>query len=213
MPNPFLAVPLADYEGHMRSAAVQQFAPLSDLFAEALAFCRPASVAVLGIAGGNGLDRIDPDSIHRVVGVDINPAYLDAIRQRHPRVRGLELLCVDLATQLVRLDPVELVHAALIFEHAGTALCLDNAISLVAPGGHLSAVLQLPSESEPPVSPTAFPSIQNLQSHFSLISPAWLAGTLEQRGFRLTHQAQRPLASGKAFWMGIFGRGTPVHNE
>jgi len=37
---------------------------------------------------------------------------------------------------------VELVHAALIFEHAGTGRCLENAISLVSPGGHLSVVTQ-----------------------------------------------------------------------
>jgi len=37
----WLNVPLADYEGHMKSAEVQQLGALSDLFAQALAFCRP----------------------------------------------------------------------------------------------------------------------------------------------------------------------------
>jgi len=206
MPNPWLSVPLADYEGHMSSAEVQQLAALSDLFAEALALCRPASVAVLGVAGGNGLDRIDAKLTQRVAGLDINPAYLEIVKERYPEAPGLELHCIDLAEQIANLDPVQLVHAALVFEHAGTGRCLDNALSLIAPGGHLSAVLQLPSESEQAVSPTAFPSIQNLKSHFSLISPAWLKDTLESRAFRLTHHAHRPLVSGKAFWMGIFAR-------
>ena len=65
MTNPWLSVPLADYEAHMRSPAVQQLDALSDLFAEALAFCNPASVAILGIAGGNGLERIDPIVVQR----------------------------------------------------------------------------------------------------------------------------------------------------
>jgi hypothetical protein len=73
----------------MASAEVQQSGALSDLFAEALAFRRPASVAILGIAGGNGLDRIDSNLTQRMVGIDINPLYLDAIRQRHAALHGL----------------------------------------------------------------------------------------------------------------------------
>ena len=37
----------------------------------------------------------------------------------------------------------------LIFEHAGLDQCLENAIALVAPGGTLSVVLQLPSTTAP----------------------------------------------------------------
>jgi hypothetical protein len=57
--NPWLKVPLADYESHMNSAGVEQSAALSELFAGALARCQPESVAVIGIAGGDGLDHID----------------------------------------------------------------------------------------------------------------------------------------------------------
>lgn len=42
----------------MSSTEVQQLGALSDLFEEAIALRRPASVAILGIAGGNGLGRI-----------------------------------------------------------------------------------------------------------------------------------------------------------
>jgi hypothetical protein len=71
MANPWLNIPLADYEGHMGSAQVQQLDALSELFAEALERCRPASIAVLGIAGGNGLDRVDSGITKRIVGIDI----------------------------------------------------------------------------------------------------------------------------------------------
>ena len=57
MSNSWLQIPLSDYEGHMNSAMVQQLRALSDLFAQALASRQPASVAIAGIAGGNGLDR------------------------------------------------------------------------------------------------------------------------------------------------------------
>ena len=56
----WLRVPLADYEGHMSAAGVEQLAPLADLFRQALTQTNPESVAILGIAGGNGLEHIDP---------------------------------------------------------------------------------------------------------------------------------------------------------
>src|SRR5665213_493080 len=165
MSNPWLTVPLADYEGHMRSAEVQQLEALSDLFAEPVARYRPGSIAMLGIAGGNGLDQIDANVTKRIVGLDVNPLYLDAVRQRYSLLCGLELYCIDLAEQVIDLQPVQLVHAALVFEHAGTGRCLENALSLVSPGGALSVVLQLPSEIEQGVGTSGFPSIQNLKPH------------------------------------------------
>jgi len=126
MSNPWLAVPLSEYEQHMSSVEVQQLGALSDLFAEAIGCCRPFSIAVLGIAGGNGLDHIDSSITARVVGLDLNPLYLDAVRQRYSHLPGLELHCVDLSERHVELQPVQLVHAALIFEHAGADCCLEG---------------------------------------------------------------------------------------
>jgi len=206
MSNPWLNIPLADYEGHMKSAGVEQLAALSDLFAQALAFCRPASIAVLGIAGGNGLEHIDGRMTQRVVGLDVNPLYLGVVRERYSKLSRLELYCVDLAKGPVDLEPVELVHAALVFEHAGVGHCLENALSLVAPGGGLSTVLQLPSEVEQDVAPSQFSSMQHLRSHFTLIEPKGFRETLESRQFRLQHETRRPLPAGKGFWMGVFRR-------
>jgi hypothetical protein len=174
------------------------------LFAEAIGRCRPFSIAVLGIAGGNGLDHIDSSITPRVVGLDLNPLYLEAVRQRYSHLPGLELYCVDLSEQHVELEPVQLVHAALVFEHAGVDCCLENATSMILPGGNLSVVLQLPTESGQTVGASQFSSIQNLESHFSLISPAWLCESLAGRGFRLIHQTTRTLPAGKGFWTGIF---------
>jgi len=191
----------------MQSAPVGQLAALSDLFGEALSICRPESVAILGIAGGTGLEHIDPAVTHRVCGVDINPAYLESARERFaglPGLPGLELHCADLAEQPVALPPVELVHAALIFEHAGTDRCLENAVNMVAPGGALSVVLQLPSASAEGVGAGSLPSIAALGPSFRLIDPDALRQQIEGKGFRLERSVRRPLASGKAFWMGIF---------
>ena len=204
MSNPWLSVPLTEYEQHMSSAEVQQLSALAGLFAEAIGRCCPVSIAILGIAGGNGLEHIDGTITARVVGLDLNPLYLAAVQQRYSHLPGLELHCVDLTEQHVKAEPVQLVHAALVFEHAGVDVCLENALSLIAPGGNLSVVLQLPAESGHPVGASPFSSIQNLKSDFCLISPAWLRESLAGRGFPLIHQTTRALAAGKGFWMGIF---------
>jgi hypothetical protein len=190
----------------MNAPEVQQLGALSNLFAEAMALRRPASVAVLGVAGGNGLDRIDATITGRVVGVDVNPLYLNAVRQRYSGLPGLELHCADLAEEEIDIEPVQLVHAALIFEHAGVGRALDNALSLVAAGGALSVVLQLPSEIGQDVGRGGFASIQKLASHFPLIDPAALRISLEERSFRLIHEAQKSLPAAKKFWMGVFLR-------
>lgn len=207
MLNPWLDIPLADYEGHMDSVEVQQLGVLSDLFAEVLAVRQPASVAILGVAGGNGLERINGDTTRRVIGLDVNPLYLDAVRRRFGDMSGLELHCVDLCEQIVALPQVELVHAALVFEHAGVDRCLDNAVSLVSEHGALAVVLQLPARSGQNVGKTEFASIQRLAPHFSLIDPAALCNTLALRGFRILSETRRSLPAGKEFWMGIFVRG------
>ena len=204
MPNPWLSVPLAEYEEHMGSSEVAQLGALSDLLAEVLARCRPPSLALLGIAGGNGLNRIEAGVTRRVVGVDVNPQYLAAVRERFCDLPGLELHCADLAEQTMAIAPVQLVYAALLFEHAGTGRCLDNALSLVAPDGDFAVVLQLPPRGGGPAVVSRLPAIARLGESFSLIDPAWLCELLAARGFDLTAEASLARPEGKSFWWGLF---------
>lgn len=190
----------------MSAQGVEQLSPLSSLFAEALANHLPASVAILGVAGGNGLEAIDPTVTRRVAGFDFHRDYLDTVATRFSALPGLELHCVNLAEEAVACPPVDLVHVALVLEHAGTARCLDNAITLVAPQGCLSVVLQLPSDTEQGVSSTPYLSLQALKPHFQLVCPDWLTGELGARGFRRERESRMPLPAGKAFWHGIFRR-------
>jgi hypothetical protein len=206
MSNPWLAVPLKEYEGHMHSEGVQQLTALAELFRCALDYSTPKSVAVLGIAGGNGLEHIDCAVTKRIVGVDINQQYLDAVQSRFGTLPGIELHCCDLAQGNSSLALVDLVHAALIFEHAGLGRPLANALSLVAPGGRFSAVLQLPSESEQAVACTGFASIQTLKEDFMLIDVDEFQQLLAQQGFELVESVCRSVPAGKALWLGIFAK-------
>jgi threonine dehydrogenase-like Zn-dependent dehydrogenase len=190
----------------MNSEAVAQLAPLADLFAEALDTTKPTSVAILGVAGGNGLERIDPTVTRRIDAIDINPEYLAAVQQRHATLPGLNLHSLDLAEEQAAMPPSDLVHAALIFEHAGLDHCLDNAIDLVAPGGTLSVVLQLPSTTAQAVGDSQVASVQAHRNHFHFVDPESLTTQLESRGFRRDRTTTIPLPSGKAFWQAFFKR-------
>ena len=202
MSNPWVFISLEDYEGHMNSPTVQQLTPLANLFKRALDYCHPESVAVLGIAGGNGLEQIDRTATKRIVGVDINQTYLDKVQQRFGPT-GLELYCLDLAEQNLNAAPVTLVHAALIFEHAGLGIALENALSLVARGGHLSVVLQVPSKEEPGVSTTNYTSMQTLKQHFALIDVLEFQRILERKGSiqssKPTHPCPAARSCGSAY--------------
>lgn len=105
---------------------------------------------------------------------------------------------------MVKDAPVDLVHAALVFEHAGVGLCLENAVRMVGAGGALSVVLQLPSAQS--VSPSGYAAIQRLRSHFVYVEPGELRRALEERGLLLDRESHHDLPEGKAFWAGIFTR-------
>jgi hypothetical protein len=206
MSNPWLAIPLEDYEGHMGATGVRQLPVLAELFRCSLDRCVPESIAVLGVAGGNGLEEIDCVVTKRIVGLDINQRYLDEVQRRFDQLAGLELQCHDLAESDFGLPPVSLVHAALLFEHVGLGIALQNALSLVAPQGGFSVVLQLPSEEEQGVASTSYTSMQKLKEDFALIDIGEFQRLLMQKGFHLIEQESRSLPAGKALWLGIFAK-------
>ena len=185
--------------------AVNQLAPLADLFGEALA-------RLPAIGGHPGRGRWQWSAARgrtittRVIRIDVNPGYLAATRERFPDLRGLELLHADLEHDAIKTEPVALVHAALVFEYAGTGRCPDSAVSLVAPEGHLSVVLQIPTEGREAVTPSGYPSMNRLADGFSFIDPHRLRRLLAQQDLRLTHQSRLALSTGKTFWSGYFER-------
>ncbi len=123
-----------------------------------------------------------------------------------PRCRDWNYIAAISPETTLHLEPVKLVHAALIFEHAGIIRCLDNTLAMVAPEGRVSVVLQLPGKPGHEISPTGFPAMQRLKPEFTLIDPAELQKTLEARNWTLEEQLQVPLPAEKGLWMGIFHR-------
>jgi len=203
--NPWLEIPLDDYEGHMALPAVAQAAYLADSLGRLVRDHVPESVAIIGCAGGNGFDRLAAANVPRVVGVDINPAYLAETERRYiARFQCLQLLDCDIASQACRFDPVDLIFAALIFEYIDIAAGLASLRRLVRPGGLVAAILQLPQQAIGTVTPTPFSSLSKLGSILRLVPPAQFLDAAEQAGFGVRLNVRRILSSGKAFQEVLF---------
>jgi len=77
MTNPWLQIPLSDYEAHMALPHVRQAQLLSSIFGSALDTYTPRSIALLGCDGGNGLEQLEGRDLGRVVAVALIRQELD----------------------------------------------------------------------------------------------------------------------------------------
>jgi ubiquinone/menaquinone biosynthesis C-methylase UbiE len=212
MKNPWLDIPLADYEGHMALPNVGQAQLLSDVFADALTRYAPRSVAVLGCAGGNGLDRVSSKVTERVVGVDLNPDYVQQARTRYDhRIPLLELLVGDVQTDEFAFAPVELVFAGLLFEYIDAEAVLARIRAMLCPGGTLLTVVQLRSAAIPEITPSQYASLSALSSVMCLVPPKLLAQLAAAHGYYETETRTLKAAGGKEFQVQAFRVATPNH--
>jgi ubiquinone/menaquinone biosynthesis C-methylase UbiE len=205
--SPWLDIPLADYEAHMALPGVGQAQLLADLLEDALRRHAPASVAVLGCAGGNGLDRVSNDVTGRVVGVDLNPDYIREARERFGhRIPRLELHAGDVESGVFDFAPVDLAFAGLLFEYVDPGRALANVRGMIVPGGALIAVVQLPSAAIPEITPSPVRSLEALSSVMHLVPPEILARRAAEQGYRETESRTVAATGGKEFRVQTFRR-------
>ena len=198
--NPWLSIPLADYEGHMSLPAVGQAQMIAEQFDRALKRWAPARVAVIGCAGGNGLDRIAPVTVERVVAVDLNPEYIECARARHAgRLQGLELLCADVQSESLTYGPVDFTYAALLFEYVDVPSTLRTLARNSRPDAVLTTVVQLPHSIMPAVSSSPYESLVRLASVMTLVAPESLSRAAMEAGFAAADSTVIELESGKRF--------------
>ncbi len=184
---------------------VAQAVLLGDVFAEMLEGHAPRSVAVLGCAGGNGFDRISPDVTKRVVGIDINPAYIGACGARFEgRIPGIELLVGDIEKDDFGFAPVDLVFAAFVLEYVDVAAALKRIRLMLVPSGTLATIVQLPSLSVAVVTPSPFARVQALSRVMRLVSPKGLQALAARQGLEQTESRQVESRAGKRFQVQTF---------
>lgn len=212
--NPWLEIPLEDYEAHMSLASIAQAQFLADAVEMLIQRFSPQSVAIVGCSGGNGFDRISPTLVQRVVGIDINPHYITVTRERfHGRFTQLEILCQDFLDGDCSFEPVDLVFAGLVFEYVDYRLGISSIKRFIKPGGYLSAILQLPSDRISAVSPSPYLNLNKLNSVMKFVPPEEFERYAEVRGFLVSESKQSRLDSGKEFYESLFQRKIVSHEK
>ena len=206
MNNPWLKIPLGDYESHITLPIVSQGEMMAGEFSDVVQQFKPDSVAVIGCAGGNGFDRL-PASVRRVVGVDINPTYIESTSNRYrEKVNGLELYVADIQAEPLQFEPVDLIYVALVFEYVSVAAALKNLSEVCKPGGHLVALLQQPSAVLQTITPSPYKSIQTLVPLAKLIPSTEMVASASSYGFVIESEKKLTLDSGKEFAVQVYRR-------
>lgn len=205
MRSPWLDIPLGDYEGHMALPGVAQAALLADVLAEVLALRAPDSLALLGCAGGNGLERVDSRITPRVVAVDINERYVHAAHARFAaRFPAFSAIAADLEIDSLDIEPVALVYAALLFEYVDVPRTLARIRPLVRDGGALVTLVQEPSADIPDVTPTPFATLLTLSPAMRLVTPDDLRAHAARVSLAEAGASRRSTSAGKTFTVQVF---------
>lgn len=207
MNNPWLSIPLDDYESHMSLPQVQQANLLATLLEESITRFNPSSVAIFGCSGGNGLEMVSKSDVERVVGIDINQEYLDRARYRYEgKIPHLDLLSGDLGSDQFDVEPVDLVFAGLIFEYVDTKKLLEQANHLLNKTGKLISIIQLEGDQSF-VTPSPYASLDKVSSILHKVTPESVTKEALNLGFKFDSDRTMTISSGKSFHLGIFTRG------
>lgn len=146
MKNPWEEIQLSDYENHMKLDSVMQLQTMNRMMKEQFCQYPVKTIMVLGIAGGNGLEHINPKKYEKVYGIDVNSDYLAECKERYPKLQGtLECLCVDLTSEPELLPAADLVVANLLIEYIGYE-CFQKVICKVQPR-YVSCIIQINTDS------------------------------------------------------------------
>ena len=197
MGNPWEAIGLETYEEHMRLDSVRQLQALNTLMQRQLSACPADTVMILGIAGGNGLEHIRSDQFRRVYGVDINEAYLNAVRERYAQLESLECLRIDLTAEPEKLPEAQLLIANLLIEYIGYP-AFQRAVLQSAPD-YVSCVIQINMDAERWVSDSPYlHEFDGLDAVHHQMDAAALTDAMHEIGYADVLMETESLPNGKA---------------
>lgn len=198
--NPWINIALPDYEGHMALPTIGQAAMLAEEFRKAVATTQPRTVALLGCAGGNGLDALCGKNVERIVCVDINRDYLAVLQQRY-QARLANLACHACELEVFRSPaPVDLVFGGLVFEYVRLEEAVESVALLLKPGGDFHALLQLPAEGLATVSPSPYAeALASVGVFFRYVDASEFIRLALKHGLLFMGRQLVELPSGKSF--------------
>ncbi len=196
--NPWVNIPLEDYERHMSHHMVGQSTLLNSLAKKYLDKIKPEMAIFLGIAGGNGLEHVDSSTTRNVIGIDINQKYLDtAFKRYNSSIPSLKLLNLDLSKHTESICKADFIWAALILEYSGMDKALEFCANNICNDGHLIVSIQSNNNTHT-VSSTGIETIKKAGEIFSIIDPDKLFSKSLEKGFKLMEKEENILPNGKS---------------
>lgn len=198
MSNPWNEIKLSDYENHMSLDSVGQLQSLNRFMAAQFDYFPVKTAAVLGVAGGNGLEHIDTAKYQTVYGIDINEDYLKESYIRH-KDKSLVFRCLqlDLINESDKLPHAELVIANLLVEYIGYR-AFKQAVLKIDPE-YVSVVIQINTDTNAWVSDSPYlHSFDRLDEVHHQMEKEELNNCLKEAGYAFTCSSRENLPNGKA---------------
>ena len=155
MRNPWEEISLSDYEQHMSLDSVRQLQAMNQIMKRQFNDYNVDSAMILGVAGGNGLEHVNPEKYRVVYGVDINENYLHTVNERFAHLgKTLQCLHLNIAEAAGRLPHAGLVIANLLIEYIGYE-AFTRAITAIEPQ-YVSCVIQINTDANAWVSESPY---------------------------------------------------------
>lgn len=194
--NPWNNIALEDYERHMGFESVQQLQQLNEMMKYQIASCNKESIMILGVAGGNGLEYIDPADNQTVYGIDINDRYLQICRERYPDLQNILHTChIDAGKHSEQLPQAKHLLANLFIEYVGIS-SFQKIVSVVMPDT-ISCIIQVNGINEF-VSHTPYEkAFEQLDQIVHVITEEELIGKMQKTGYVKTAKKKCDLPNKK----------------
>ena len=198
MSHPWKEISLNDYENHMRLENVYQLQTMNEMMKEQFCAYPAQSVMILGVAGGNGLEHIDPQKFRSVYGVDINPDYLAVCQKRYPDLSDcFQPICADLSDDALHLPHADLLIANLLIEYIGYTR-FQTVVTKVKPQ-YLSCIIQVDPETSFVSESPYLHAFDRLDEIHHLIGEQELTNRMQEIGYAKVLSAVKDLPNGKKF--------------
>ena len=204
--NPWEEISLSDYENHMNLDSVKQLQAMNEIMKKQFADYPVSTAMVLGIAGGNGLEYVNPEKYKKVYGIDINEEYLLVVRERYSNLGDiLECQRIDLISETDKLPQAELIIANLFIEYVGYEVFKMGVLKTKPK--YVSCVIQINTDEEEWVSDSPYLHVfDGLNTVHHQMEEKALIKAMNEIGYRPLKTDEYPLPNGKKLVMLDFER-------
>ena len=199
--NPWEEISLSDYENHMSLDSVKQLQAMNEMMKKQFAAYPVTTAMVFGIAGGNGLEYVEKGTYKKVYGIDINEAYLAAVKERYSELgEALECRRIDMISESDKLPEAELVIANLFIEYVGYEAFQKGVVRSGAK--YVSCIIQINTDEEAWVSDSPYLHVfDDLDAVHHQMEEKALTKAMEEIGYRPLKTDECLLPNGKKFVM------------